>query len=132
VNKNRMFAKTSLLLEIENSSLKKIIQIDNSEIIVRKKIDSLESIRNSFLEKFGINPIIVKLDKNLIQMIISVLIFKFYKLKPLSLLKVLKMIKKEEYFQIHPILPPYQLFRKMGTISLLKLCLSMIIDKHEF
>ncbi len=132
VNKNRIFTKTSLLLEIENSSLIKIIPIDNPEIIVKKKVDSLDSIRNSFLEKFGINPIIVKVDKNLIQMIISVLIFKIYKLKPLSLLKVLKMIKKEEYFQIHPILPPYQLIRKMGTISLLKLCLSILIDKHEF
>lgn len=131
VNKNRIFTKSSLLLEIENSSLKKIILIDNSEII-KKKIDSLDSIRNSFLEKFGTNPIIVRVDKNLIQMIISVLIFKFYKIKPLSFLKVLKMIKKEEYFQIHPRLPPYQLIRKMGAISLLKLCLSMIIDKHEF
>ncbi len=131
VNKNRIFTKSSLLLEIENSSLKKIILIDNSEII-KKKIGSLDSIRNSFLEKFGTNPIIVKVDKALIQIIISVLIFKFYKIKPLSFLKVLKMIKKEEYFQVHPKLPPYQLIRKMGTISLLKLCLSMIIDKHEF
>jgi hypothetical protein len=132
VNKNRIFTKTSLLLEIENSSLREINLIDNSGIILKKKIDSLDSIRNSFLEQFGINPIIVKIDKNLIQMIISVLIFKFYKFKPLSFLKVLKMIKKEEYFQIYPRLPSYQLIRKKGSISLLKLCLSMIIDKHEF
>ncbi|MFX1493091.1 MAG: hypothetical protein ACFFBZ_02285 [Promethearchaeota archaeon] len=131
-NKNRIFTKTSLLLEIENSSLRKIVPIDNPEIIADKKIDSLDLVRNSFLEKFGINPIIVKVDKNLIQMIISVLIFKFYKIKPRSFLKILKMIKKEEYFQIYPRLPPYQLIKKKGTISLLKLCLSMIIDKHEF
>ncbi|MGB5909932.1 MAG: hypothetical protein WBH31_01925, partial [Promethearchaeia archaeon] len=132
VNKNRIFTKRSLLLEIENSSLREINPIDNPKIILKKKIESLDSIRNSFLEKFGINPIIVKIDKNLIQMILSVLIFKFYKIKPLTFLKVLKMIKKEEYFQIYPRLPSYQLIRKKGSISLLKLCLSMIIDKHEF
>jgi len=108
VNKNRIFTKRSLLLEIENSSLREINPIDNPKIILKKKIDSLDSIRNSFLEKFGINPIIVKIDKNLIQMILSVLIFKFYKIKPLTFLKVLKMIKKEEYFQIYPRLPSYQ------------------------
>ncbi|MFX0179325.1 MAG: hypothetical protein ACFE78_03995 [Candidatus Hodarchaeota archaeon] len=132
VNKNRIFTKTSLLIIIENSSLRKIIPIDNPEIITDNKIDSLDLIRNSILEKFGINPIIVKVDKSLIQMVISVLIFKFYKIKPLSFLKILKMIKKEEYFQIYPRLPPYQLIKKKRTISLLKLFLSIIIDKHEF
>lgn len=128
---NKIFTETFLMLEICNSSLRKIRPIDNSELN-EHKIESLESIRYHMLEKYGYIPIIIKIDKIIIQKVIRFFLFKYHKIKPFSLLSIIKMIKKDEFFQIIPKLPPYQLLKKKGAYSLLKLVLSIVIDKHEF
>ncbi|MFX1497537.1 MAG: hypothetical protein ACFFBH_08425 [Promethearchaeota archaeon] len=128
---NKIFTKNFLMLEIYNSSLIKTRLIDNSEFS-KNKIESLEPIKYHILEKYGCFPIIIKVDKALIQKIMRCFFFKYYKIKPLSLLSIVKMIKKDEFFQITPKLPPYQLLKRKGPFSLLKLLLSIVIDKHEF
>lgn len=131
-DRNIVISKTSLVLEIKNSSIKKVIPIDNSDIISDNKIESLEMLKYKIVERHGFNPVIMKIDIILIQKIMAVFLFKFYKIKPLSVLSMVKMIKKEDFFQIYPELPPYQLIKKKGAFTILKLLLSLIIDKHEF
>jgi hypothetical protein len=42
------------------------------------------------------------------------------------------MFKKQEFFQIYPEVPLFQFIKKKGAMKLLKIWLSIIIDKHEF
>ncbi|MFX1414423.1 MAG: hypothetical protein ACFFA2_11405 [Promethearchaeota archaeon] len=128
---NKIITKSSLMLEIKNGSLNKVTSINNSEFNINI-IESIELFKYKFLEKYGYIPIIIKIDKAIIQKIMQCFFFNYYKLKPFSLLSILKMIKKEEFFQITPELPPYLLLKKRGAFSLLKQLLSLTIDKHEF
>jgi hypothetical protein len=120
------------MLEVKNSSLRKIIPIDNSEITPKNKIDSLELIKYKILEKYGFNPVIIKVDILIIQKILACFFFKYHNIKPFSLLNIIKKIKKKELFQINPEFPPYRLVEKKGVFTLAKLLLSLLIDKHEF
>jgi hypothetical protein len=120
------------LLEIENSTLIKIQTIPKDEAFSDDHSGSLDSIKIKILEKFGFISNIIKLDKLLLQSVIENFIFNHSRLAPLSKIKTLKMLRKEKYFRLYPEIPPYQLIKKKGTVSLIKLLLPILIDKHEF
>ncbi|MFX1600927.1 MAG: hypothetical protein ACFFB6_10055 [Promethearchaeota archaeon] len=123
--------KFSLLLEFEQSTLKKIISINNEELF-SGKYNSLNSIKEKIREKFGSPSAVIVLDEFLLQSIIKNFIFRHTKLAFFPRLKTLKMLKNEMYLTIHPEFPPYRLIKKKKTISLIKLVLPILIDKHEF
>ena len=120
------------LLEIEKSTLIKMQTITKDEVFPDDHSGSLDSIKIKILEKFGFISNIIKLDKLLLQSVIENFIFNHSRLAPLSKIKTLKMLRNKKYFRIHPEIPPYQLIKKKGTVSLIKLLLPILIDKHEF
>ena len=122
-----------LLFEIENKTLVQINSINKKELFnIDGEIESLESIRGNLSEKFGFLSNIIIIDRRLIQDLIKHLIFEQSKYSPLSKIKTLKMLKKRKFFYLFPELPPYKLLKKKSTISLIKLILPILIDKHEF
>ncbi len=120
------------LLEIENSTLIKIQTITKDEIFPDDHSASLDSIKIKIFEKFGFISNIIKIDKILLQSVIENFIFNHSRLALLSKIKTLKMLRNKKYFRLYPEIPPYQLIKKKGSISLIKLFLPILIDKHEF
>ncbi len=117
------------LFEFENSTLIKIKAISKEVIFQNDNNNSLESIKLKISEKFGFVSHIIKLDKFLLQNIIDNLVVNHARL---SKIKTLRMLRKEKYFRLYPEIPPYQLIKKKGAFSLIKLILPILIDKHEF
>ena len=122
----------TLLFEIENRTLIKIHSIPKEDLFTNGEIKSLESIRNELSEQFGFLSSIIIIDKLLLQNLIKLFIFDHSKYAPIAKIRTLKMLKKQKFFYIFPELPLYKLIQKKGTISLLKLVLPILIDKHEF
>jgi hypothetical protein len=125
-------AKYLFIVEIENNTLVQIQSIKKENLIIENEIKSLETIRLRFSEKHGYLSNIIIIDKLLLQSIIKNYMFEHSKIAPRSKLRTLKMLKKQEFFYMFPELPPYKLIKKKGTISLIKLLLPILIDKHEF
>ena len=125
-------AKYLFVVEIENNKLVQIYSVKKEELIIEKELESLESIRLKLSERYGYLSNIIILDKLLLQSLIKNFMFEHSKIAPRSKIKTLKMLKKPRFFYMFPELPPYQLIKKKGTISLIKLLLPIIIDKHEF
>ena len=121
-----------LLFEIENKTLVKINSITKENLFTNGEIESLESIRYKFSEKYGFLSSIIIIDKLLLQNLIKHFIFEHSKYAPISKIRTLKMLKRQKFFYIFPELPIYKLIQKKGTIALLKLVLPILIDKHEF
>ncbi len=119
------------LLEFEESTLKKIKPIKKEELISSKYI-SINSIKEKLLDKFGSPSAIIVLDKFLLQNIIKNYIFTHSKLSFFPRFKTLKILKNKKYLRIYPEFPPYKFFKEKRTISLIKLLLPILIDKHEF
>jgi len=124
--------KDIFLLEIENNTLTRIELINKSILLSENDNNSLNLIKIKGSEKFGYISSVIMLDKMLLQNAIKNLFFNHFKLAPFSKMKLLKMIKKQEYFRIYPEIPLYQLIKKKGIISTIKLILPILIDKHEF
>jgi len=122
----------ALLFEIENKTLVKIESIPKENLITNEDIKSLESIRNKLSEKYGFLSSIIIIDKLLLQNFIKLFIFDHYKYALLAKIKTLKMLKKQKFFYIFPESPIYKLIQKRSAISLLKLSMPILIDKHEF
>ncbi|MHA1986276.1 MAG: hypothetical protein ACW98D_06540 [Promethearchaeota archaeon] len=125
-------AKHLFIVEIENNTIDQIYSVRKEDFIIEKEIESLESIRLKFSEKYGYLSNIIILDKLLLQSLIKNFVFEHSKIAPRSKIKILKMLKKPRFFYIFPEIPPYRLIKKKGIISLIKLLLPIIIDKHEF
>lgn len=120
------------LLEIEDNTLIKIQAINKEEIFSADHSDSLDSLKTKISDRLGFISYIIKLDKLLLQRVIENLIINHSRLAPLSKVKTLKMLRNQKYFRVYPEIPPYQIIKKKGTLSLLKLILPIFIDKHEF
>lgn len=119
------------LFEFEDSILKKIIPIKKEELI-SSKYASINSIKEKLIKKFGSPSIIIVLDKFLLQNIIKNYIFTHSKFSFLPRFKTLKMLKNEKYLKMYPEFSPYKFFKDKRPISLIKLLLPILIDKHEF
>ena len=122
----------TLLLEIENGTLTKMKNVIEKELLSGIDHESLDSIRFAYSERFGFITNIVILNKNLIKAILNTFIFKFHKISWFSILKVLKMMKKPQNFQIYPEIPPYSLLKKKNSFFFMKDLLKIAIDKHNF
>ena len=121
-----------ILVRIENGSINKLEYINDKNFLSKVDQESLESIRLSVSEKFGFITTIFKVDKFLIKAVLSAFLINFHKTSLFSILKVVKLLKKPQYFQIYPEIPPYTLIKNKRSFSLLKDVLSIVIDKHEF
>ncbi|MFX1279639.1 MAG: hypothetical protein ACFFA3_09490 [Promethearchaeota archaeon] len=121
-----------LLFEIENKALTNIISIDKENLFNKQELGNLESIRNRISQEHGYLSGITIIDKQLIQNLVKEFIFNHFKYSPRSKLRTLKKLRKQEFFYLFPELPIYRILRKKGSISLLKLILPIMIDKHEF
>ncbi|MHA2287614.1 MAG: hypothetical protein ACXABG_02385 [Promethearchaeota archaeon] len=121
-----------ILLKIEYGVIKKIEYLNNPDLITRINQQSLESIKLIISEQFGFISNVLMLDKQLIKKIIKVFIVEFQKISIGPLLKILKMMRKPQYFRLSPEIPPYTLLKKKGVISFLRSLLSIVIDKHDF
>ena len=120
------------VIEIENNTLVQIHSVKKEDLIIDKEIESLESLRLRFSAKYGYLSSIIILDKLLLQSLIKNFMFEHSKIAPRSKIRTLKMFKEQKFFYMFPELPPYKLIKKKGSISLIKLLLPIIIDKHEF
>ncbi len=125
-------AKHLFIFEIENNTLIKINYIKKEDLFTNEQIESFESIRLRSSEKYGYLSNIIVLDKGLLQSFIRNFMFEHSKIAPRSKIRTLKMLKKSKFFYMFPELPLYKLIKKKSTISLIKLLLPIIIDKHEF
>lgn len=121
-----------LLFEIENKTLVKVNSIAKEDLFINGEIKSLESIRNKFSEKYGFLSSIIIIDKLLLQNLIKHFVFEQSKYAPIAKIRTLKMLKRQKFFYMFPELPIYKLLKKKSSISLLKLVLPILIDKHEF
>ena len=124
--------ENAILLEIEESTLINLSPLKKEIIFSDGIYNSLDLIRKKVSEEFGCISSIIILDKSLIKNLMNNFIVEHAKLTLLLKLKTLKMLKKPQYFYIYPELPIYELIKRRGTMSLLKLLLPIVIDKHEF
>lgn len=125
-------ARHLFVIEIENNTLVQIHSVKKEDLIIEKEVESLETLRLKLSEKYGYLSNIIILDKLLLQSLIKNFIFEHSKIEPRSKIRTLKMFKKQKFFYMFPELPPYKLIKKKGAISLIKLLLPILIDKHEF
>ncbi len=123
--------KQTLLVEIEESTLTKLKAINKKELF-SSTYDSLNAIKEKITEKYGTLSAIVAVDKFLLENIFKNYIFEHSKFSFLPRLKTLKLLRNERYFTIFPEFPFYKLIKKKKSLSLLKLLLPILIDKHEF
>ena len=122
----------AILLEIENGSLTKVKNVSDKELLSGIDHEPLDSIRFAYSERFGFITNILILDKSLIKTILNTFIFKFQKMSLFSILKVVKMMKKPQFFQIYPEIPPYSLLKRKNSFFFLRDLLRIAIDKHNF
>ena len=121
-----------MIVRIENGAINKLEHITDKNFLSKVNQESLESIRLSVSEKFGFITTIFRIDKFLIKAVSRAFLINFHKTSLFSILKVVKLLKKPQYFQVFPEIPPYALIKNRRSFSLLKDVLSIAIDKHEF
>ena len=124
--------ENALLLEVENKRLVSITPINKTEFMLDNIINKLDTIHAKISSKYGYITAVMNIDKSLLNSIIGSFGIKLSKYRPFSKSKAFKMLKKEQYFNTYPELPPFKLIKQRGMISLLKIILPIIIDKHEF
>ncbi len=124
--------ENALLLEVENKRLVSINPINKTEFMLDSIINKLDTIHAEISAKYGYISAVMNIDKSLLNSIIGSFGIKLSKYRPFSKSKAFKMLKKEQYFNVYPELPPFKLIKQSGMISLLKMILPIIIDKHEF
>jgi len=122
----------TLLLEIEKGSLTKVKNVTEEGLISGIDQESLDSIRFAYSERFGFITNILILNKNLVGTILNTFVFKFHKISMFSILKVLKMLKKPQNFQIYPEIPPHSQLKRKNSFFFMKDLLKIAIDKHDF
>jgi len=119
------------LLEFKVRTLKKITVIKKEELF-SGNYSSLNSIKEKLTDKYGSPFAIIVIDKFLLQNLIKNFIFKHSRLSFFPRFKTLKMLKNEKYLKVYPKLAPYKYFKNKRTISIIRLLLPILIDKHEF
>ena len=124
--------ENALLMKIENKRLVSITPISKEEFMLDNIINKLDTIHANISAKNGYVSAVMNIDKSLLNSIIGSFGIKLSKYRPFSKSKAFKMLKKEQYFNIYPELPPFKLVKQSGMISLLKIILPIVIDKHEF
>ena len=126
--------KTSIniLLEVENGTLTKVKNLTEEGLISGIDQESLDSVRFAYSERYGFISNILILNKNFIRTILNTFIFKAHKISLFSILKVMKMLKKPQNFQIYPEIPPYSLLKRKNGFFFLKDLLKILIDMHNF
>lgn len=124
--------ENALLMKVENKRLVSITPISKEEFMLDNIINKLDTIHANISAKYGYVSAVMNIDKSLLNSIIGSFGIKLSKYRPFSKSKAFKMLKKEHYFNIYPELPPFKLIKQRGMISLLKIILPIIIDKHEF
>ncbi|MFX1456227.1 MAG: hypothetical protein ACFFDB_12705 [Promethearchaeota archaeon] len=137
INKNDVnylarVAKFLFLIEIENDTVVQIHSLKKEELNIEKELNSWESFRSELSKKFGFLSNIIIIDKVLLQNFIQNFIYEHSRIAPRSKMKTVKMIKNPKFFYIFPEISLYKLIRKKSSLSLIKLFLPIIIDKHEF
>jgi hypothetical protein len=125
-------ARNLFVFEIENNTLVQVHSVKKEELFIEKENDSLEAVRLSFSKKYGHLSNVIVIDKLLLQKVIKNFIFEHSRIAPRSKIRTLKMFKKPKFFYMFPELPPYKLIKNRRIISLVKLILPILIDKHEF
>jgi len=129
-NDRNTIIQNAILFQFLNGSLVKISAVNKTDVI-DKNLD-VKEIHSDLVEKLEYVDFIFKVDVDLIKEIIEKYIFKIHNVSPFKLYKVLKMAKKTKYLEVYPSSPAYELFKSKSPLSLLKLVLPIIIDKHEF
>jgi hypothetical protein len=124
--------KHSILIEIEESAIKKISTVKKDEIFTDFNSVSIDSVKNALSMKYGFLSSVIVINKFLIQMIIQNFFIRGSKLSIIPQIKILKLLKNKAYLNVYPEFPPYKLLRNKRSISLLKYILPIMIDKHEF
>jgi len=125
-------ARYLFVIEIENKTLNQVHSVKKEDLIIEGESESLETIRLRLSEKYGYLSSIIILDKLLLKSLIKNFMFEHSKIAPRSKIRTLKMIKNKKFFYMFPEIPLYKLIKKKGSISLIKLLLPILIDKHEF
>jgi len=128
---SKNICKHSFLLEFEESTLTKISRI-NKEQLFSKAFDSLFSIKVKITDNYGPISAIIIVDKFLLKNILNNFIFEHSKFSFFPRFKTLKLLKDDRYLTIFPEFPFYKLIKRKKSISLLRLLLPILIDKHEF
>lgn len=100
-----------LLVRIDNGAINKLEYLSDKDFLSNVDPESLESVRLRVSEKFGFITTVFKVDKFLIKAVLNAFLFNFHKTSLFSILKVLKLLKKPQYFQIYPESPPYTLIK---------------------
>ncbi len=119
------------LLKFEESTLKNIYTINREELF-SDTYESIYSIKEKVSKKYGFTSAVIIFDKFLLHNIIKYFIFGNSKFSFLPQFKILKMFKSEKFFKIYPEFPFYKIIKKKRTITIIKLILPLLIDKHEF
>ncbi len=127
-NRNNDFQIT-LLLHFLNGSLVKITNANNTRAF-NKNFDTKE-IHSSLFETMDHLDFTVKVDVELIKEI-EKCILNMHEVSIFKLYKILKMAKNPKYLDVYPNSPAFKLFKSKSSLSLLKLLLPIIIDRHEF
>ncbi|NVM38090.1 MAG: hypothetical protein HWN81_21020 [Candidatus Lokiarchaeota archaeon] len=123
--------KHIFLLEFEESTLTKLRAI-NKEELFSSAYDSIYSIKGKLTEKYGALSAVIIVDKFLLENIIKNFIFDHMKFSFFPRFKTLKLMRNERYLTIFPEFPFYKLIKKKKSLSIMKLLLPILIDKHEF
>ncbi len=123
--------KHAILLEFEESTLR-IMRTINKEDLFSDAYGSINSIKKALTEQIGTPSAVIILDKFLLEKIVENYIFNHSKFTFLPHFKTLKLLRSKKYLTIYPEFPSYKFIRKKKPISLLKLLLPILIDKHEF
>ncbi|NVM44736.1 MAG: hypothetical protein HWN79_07450 [Candidatus Lokiarchaeota archaeon] len=131
-NNSKQTPTELLLFNFENGVINNLEYIKDQDIITEMDQQSLESVRLIISEQYGFISNVLMVDKYLIKKIIEDFIIDSHKISIFSLLKIFKLLKNPQYFQLNPEIPPYTLLKKKGSISFLKDLLSIVVDKHEF
>ncbi len=122
----------TLLIEVENGTLTKVIKLTEKMLFSGIDQESLDSVRFAYSERYGFISNILILNENLIKTILNTFIFKVHKISLFSLLKVMKMLKKPQNFLIYPEIPPYSLLMKKNSFFFMRDLFRILIDRHSF
>jgi hypothetical protein len=129
---NKQYPRDKLLMvRIENGTLINIEKAELEEELLKSN-NYFEELRMNVSKKYGVISIIIKVDKKLIRFLLEDLIVNFYQLNIFKILKLVRLLKNPNYFEISPPIPFYTLITTKNSFTLLKNILSISIDKHNF
>ncbi len=123
--------KKSVLLEFENGALTKLSSIPKNQLITNEPT-TLNTIKHEISEIIGNISLVFKIDKLVLSKILYLLIFQTPTLNFFKILKILKLIRNDNYLNVYPRIPFVSFMKNTGSFKTLKLLSSILVDKHEF